>query len=236
MSKRNIILIISLILLIIYVLYSARIGPLTPRFCDLYSAKTENDHADLIRKLNNYEICNDSNDDIFEHYIYWKDEMIAGVFDNILVFKGSDTLQDWAYNLTPHRGVRLINDIELIYDDIKNDIFDVIDKYNVTTLTGWSLGAILSCMTALDTSHKIDNIILFGLPNIFTNDFITKYNSKLGNKTTVYNNRFDIFVNAFGYGKNRNTIGETHWRQEELSNSYKLITKGLGHFHMSYFE
>ena len=74
------------------------------------------------------------------------------------------------------------------------------------------------------------------LPNIFTNDFITKYNSKLGNKTTVYNNRFDIFVNAFGYGKNRNTIGETHWRQQELSNSYKLITKGLGHFHMSYFE
>ena len=36
---------------------------------------------DLIRKLNSYSICKDTQYDVFEKYIYWKGEIIGGVID-----------------------------------------------------------------------------------------------------------------------------------------------------------
>jgi len=234
--KISTISIIFLVVLIIYIIYSSRMGPLTPRFCDLYSEESKNYYADLVRRLNNFELCGESQYDVFDEYITWKDEMIAGVKGNVLVFKGSDTLQDWAYNLTPHRGTRLYNDIGLIYDEIKDVIREVIQRNKITVLTGWSLGAILSCITAMDLESEIHEVILFGLPNIFTDSFITEYNDRLGRRTIVHNNRLDIFANAMGYGKDRTEVGNTNWVNTPLSDSYKLITRGLGYYHMSYFE
>lgn len=225
-----------LIMVIIYIIQSVRIGPFAPRFCDLFEGESSNKYADLVRKLNSYSICKDTQYDVFEKYIYWKGEIIGGVIDNILVFKGSDTIQDWLYDLTLHKSKRLISNIELIYDEIKERVNTVIDDYNVTAITGWSLGAIISCMCAVDTHHKIDNVVLFGLPNIFTTDFVELYNSKLGTKTQVYNNRFDIFVNAFGYGKMPHHIKKTIWINPPVLESHKLLTKGLGHFHLSYMR
>lgn len=236
MSKRNIFLMVFMLLVIIYAIHSARIGPLDPRFCDLFEGESSNKYADLVRKLNSYSICKESQYDIFEKYIYWNGEIIAGVFKNVLVFKGSDTIQDWIYDITFHKSKRLVSNIELIYDDIKDRVNKVINDYNITHLTGWSLGAVISCMCALDTHHNIEKIVLFGLPNIFSNDFVDMYNSKLGNKTTVYNHRFDIFVNAFGYGKTRNHIKQTFWINPPALESHKLLTKGLGHFHLSYMR
>ena len=221
---------------IIYIVYSSRLGPLTPRFCDLYSEISKNHYADLVRNLNNFELCAEAQYDVFEEYITWNGEMIAGVKGNTLVFKGSDTLQDWAYNLTPHNGYRLYNDIGLIYDDIKDDIKEVVQRNKITVLTGWSLGAILSCMTAMDLEGEIHEIVLFGLPNIFTDSFIREYNDRLGGRTIVHNNRLDIFANAMGYGKDRTELGNTMWINTPLSEAYKLISRGLGYYHMSYFE
>ena len=211
-------------------------GPFAPAFCDQYKDKVDNKYAELIRKLNNYSTCRRPEDDIFDYYIYWKDEVLGGVFDNILVFKGSDTRQDWTYNLTPHVGNRIFNGIGLIYKDIKLEIFNVIDKYNITTLTGWSLGAILSCMCGLETSHRINNVVLFGLPNIFNSNFITEYNDKLGSKTIVYNHNYDVVVNAFGYGKARQEIGSTKWIDAPIMETSKLFSHGFGYYHVHYLK
>ena len=240
MTKNKIFLFLILILIPIIALGGIHFldyyGPFAPAFCDQYKDKVDNKYADLIRRLNNYSTCRRREDDIFDYYIYWKDEVMGGVFDNILVFKGSDTIKDWTYNLTPHIGNRLFNDISLIYKDIKLEIFNVIDKYNITTLTGWSLGAILSCMCGLETSHRIDDVVLFGLPNIFNPNFITEYNNKLGSKTTVYNHNYDVVVNAFGYGKARQEIGNTKWLDVPITETRKLFLHGFGYYHDHYLK
>ena len=237
MTKRKIFLIVLLIILIISVLHFLQhYGPFAPRFCDQFDSTVSNKYADLIRKLNNYSTCRDPKYNIFDNYIYWKGEIIAATKNDVLVFKGSDTWQDWSYDLMPYKGERLFSNIELIYNDIKDKINEIDSKRSINVITGWSLGAILSCMTGLDFKTDIKSVILFGLPNIFTENFIKQYNAKLGSKTIVYNHILDIFVNAFGYGKNRENIGQTKWVESPLIESHKLLTGGLAHFHMSYLK
>ena len=229
-------------LLIIYIVYTFYEAPFTKHFCNLYQKDSKNKYANLIKNLNNRDLCPSNKNDIFDKYIYWNDELIAAVKSNVLVFKGSDSMKDLFYDFTTSptaldKGITLSN-IQLIYNNIKNKIKSTISLHKINVITGWSLGSVLCCITALDNYEKanIEKVVCFGLPNIFDEDFKERYNKVLGNKTIIHNHNLDIFVNIFGYGKMINQLQTTRWINEPLINIYKLLFNGFTFYHMSYFD
>jgi len=231
---------IFILFLIVYALYTFYEAPFSSHFCKLYKKSSTNKYAELIKKLNEKELCPSKENDIFDKYIYWNHEIIAGVKNNILVFKGSDTIKDLFYDLTTsftsiHQG-RTLSNIQLIYNKIKNKIKSALSLYNIDTVIGWSLGSVLACIAAHDNHENIKKIVCFGFPNIFSDRFKENYNKLLGDKTTIYNSNLDIFANLFGYGKLFTQIKTTKWINVSIINLYKLLTNGLGYYHMSYFD
>lgn len=239
---KHVLLITIIFLFIILLVYSLYEGPFTRHFCTLYKEDGVNKYANLIKKLNSRDVCLSQIDNDFDKYIYWKNELIGAIKDNILVFKGSDTTKDILYDFTTspyalHRG-RTISNIQLIYTNIKDELKALLSLHKINIITGWSLGSVLACITALDNYNTtdIERVVLFGFPNIFSDRFKERYNKALGDKTIIYNHNLDIFANIFGYGKLIGQIDTVRWKNAPLKDIYKLFTNGLGFFHMSYFQ
>ena len=240
MIKLALVPIFLLCFLLVYTAYTFYEAPFTKHFCNLYHKESKNEYANLIRILNDRDYCPSSKNDIFDKYIHWNNETIAAIKGNILVFKGSDTMKDLFYDFTTspnalHKG-RTISNIQLIYSNIKHEIKSIISLHRINIITGWSLGSVLSCITAFDNAENIDKIVCFGFPNIFDVDFKERYNRVLGNKTIIHNHNLDIFANMIGYGKILDQVDTTRWINVPISNIYKLLTNGLAFYHMSYFN
>lgn len=242
MSHDMLIIVLCAILMIILIVYSFYKGPFTVNFCELYTHKSWHPSADLIRKLNRYDLCGDKQDDIFDKYIYWNGEIIAGIKGQTLVFKGTDSIsdinKDTKLTFTHFRGGAVYTGILDIYKAIKPQL----DIINCKRVVGWSLGAALAVMYAYDHNRNINQVFLFGQPPIFTKKFMNEYNESVGYKTRSYLHVYDLVVQPLlplhniltPNDLNAYRVGETTYIDN--GDIAKLFTEGLGYYHMSYLD
>jgi hypothetical protein len=242
MNKIILIFVLMSIISIFFISYSLYESPISKHFCELYHNKSKNPYADLIRKLNRYDLCGKMEDNIFDQYIHWNGEIIAGVKNNILVFKGTDSLNDIEMDLSPtisqdKRGM-VYTSMYNIYKAIKPQL----DQLYCDKVTGWSLGAVLSILYSYDHSQNINEVIVFGQPPVFSKTFVDDYNTVLGDKTISYIHRFDLIAQPLDVFQpfikpeylNAYRAGKMHYiKTGDLFNVFK---HGLGYYHMSYLE
>ena len=240
-AKITLLFILLITLSTIFIAYSFYEGPFSHKFCDLYKESWE-PHANLIRKLNRYDLCGYPEDDVFDKYIYWNGEIIAGLINETLVFKGTDSLADVEKDLTPasgyFKGGMVYSGILDIYKTLKPEL-DTIYSKNVT---GWSLGAVLAVMYSFDHSENVDEVIVFGQPPLFDKKFVDEYDSILGNRTRSYLHRFDLIAQPFSLFNGFLKSDEfdmyragtaTYINSGDLFNVFR---HGIGYYHMSYLE
>lgn len=236
-----VILIVLVVLATLFIAYSFYEGPFSKKFCDIYTRSWE-PHADLVRKLNRYDLCGAHEDDVFDRYIYWNGEIVAAVSGDVLVFKGTDSLADIEEDLSPtivhHKGGMVYTGISDMYDALKPQL-DMIDCKKVT---GWSLGAVLSILYSYDHPDAVESVIVFGQPPLFSKDFVDGYNSIMGSRTTSYLHRFDLIARPLlaldgmvsSSQLNAYRAGETTYIN--TGNLSRVFNHGLGYYHMSYLE
>lgn len=250
MSLKQIILFILLILTIIfsYTFYSLYRGPFLSNFCQLYDKTSKNKYGNLVRLLNNYDLCRKEKYNVFDKYIYWNGEIMAGVKNETLVFKGTDSLRDWSMDLSPtsHKlgnGI-IYSNIISIYRDIESQL----NSLHIKRVVGWSLGSILATIYSFERHTKYNDtmheIILFGFPPAFDEKFHKEYNDILYHKTSVYNHKYDIFAHPFwfmgfpGLSQREDfyNVGkhiDTHYPKANL---YKIYYEGFAFYHLIYLR
>lgn len=242
MNKIILIFAILCVISIFFILYSFYESAFRGGFCEIYNKESKNPYADLIRKLNRYDICGSIEDNVFDKYIYWNGEIMAGVKDNILVFKGTDSLNDMEMDLSPTISQDKRGMVYTGMYDIYKAIKPQLDQLYCDKVTGWSLGAVLSILYSYDRPKNINKVVVFGQPPVFSKNFIDDYNSMLGNKTISYMHRFDLvaqplkafhpfvksaYFNAYRAGK---------MQYIKTGNLFNVFKHGLGYYHMSYLE
>lgn len=240
-SRLLVVFSLLIVVSVLFLWYSFYEGPFSHKFCDIYK-ESWNPYADLVRRLNRYELCGYPEDDVFDRYIHWNGEIIAGVSDDILVFKGTDSLLDVETDLTP---IAERDKYGMVYTgmlDMYRTLKPELDTLYCKKVTGWSLGAALGVMYSYDHPETVEEVIVFGQPPVFSKKFVDDYNSILGNRTRSYLHRFDLVAQPFipfsGFVKsselNMYRAGETVYVNN--GDIFNVFRHGLGYYHMSYLE
>ena len=110
---------------------------------------------------------------------------------DIIAFRGTQQLQDWAFNLfptpVPYVGRLCHGGFTAAHISVWDDIEEHIDYEKRTLICGHSLGGALAELTAAKLNGKHDNLslITFGKPNVFFKGF--KRPMALDNQISVVN-------------------------------------------------
>jgi len=179
--------------------------------------------------------------------IYYNDEFVGAISNDILILKGTSTLEGF-YKLPitkkyiEDKGGIFVGE-NSICDGIKSQLKDM----NINYITGWSLGAMIGMKVSLwifETTGRKTKNVFFGLPPIADETYKNTFNKHLYDTTVVYNNKNDpaawpIIGKNGPYDKVSKKLNLYHVGQVKLDYPYNDYSKKFWFYpvaqHMSYF-
>lgn len=169
--------------------------------CGIFKEKFGgNPYGEMVRQIQ-IAGCGDKPSIPISKYIYYKDELVGAISNDILILKGSSTILDCIKDIEiGKRNIKNIGSIQSGSESMVRKLLQQIKDHTINIITGWSLGAMIGMQISLriyeNTGKKTKNVF-FGLPPIASKKYQTYYNSVLYATTIVYNNDNDPIAYPF---------------------------------------
>lgn len=237
------------IIIIVIILFEIFVGAYEfSTICNIIKEKYDgNPYGEMVRQIQRAS-CGYEPSIPISKYIFYKDELVGAISKDILILKGSSTIVDCIKDIEiGKQNIEDIGGVQSGSESMVSKILPQISNYQINTITGWSLGAMVGLQISLhiyETTGRKTNNIFFGLPPIVSKKFQRHYNRKLYSNTIVYNNDKDPIAYPFTGNNIFKNILENIWGYYHVgkitsdypfTDYYKKHLYSPASYHLSYF-
>ena len=240
---------IIIIIIIILIVFELLVGSYEfSTLCNIFKEKFHgNKYGEMVRQIQRAS-CGYKPSIPISKYIVYKDEWIGAISKDVLILKGSSTILDCIKDIeVGKQSIKNIGRVQSGSNSMVTNIIPQIKNYQINTITGWSLGAMIGLQISLyidATTGKKTKNIFFGLPPTASKKYQAYYNSKLYSNTIVYNNDKDPIAYPYTGNNILKTITEYIWGYYHVgkvivdypyTDYYKKHLYSPASYHLSYF-